>query len=94
MPGEPICPVSVGAVGSDTSTTVTPVVLAQFKVINDSCGHVAGDELLRQLGNCLLEKVRKVDTLARLGGDEFGVLLQHCSVEDATAVARELLRDR
>jgi len=66
--------------------------LDQFKVINDSCGHVAGDELLRQLGNCLLEKVRKVDTLARLGGDEFGVLLQHCSVEDATAVARELLR--
>ncbi len=68
------------------------VDLDQFKVINDSCGHVAGDELLRQLGNALLEQVRKGDTLARLGGDEFGVLLQHCSLEDATAVARELLR--
>ncbi len=66
--------------------------LDQFKVINDTCGHVAGDELLRQLGTSLLGNIRKGDTLARLGGDEFGVLLQHCSIEDATSVARELLR--
>jgi len=62
--------------------------LDQFKVINDTCGHVAGDELLRRLGNLLLDKVRKGDTLARLGGDEFGVLMQHCSIDQAERVAR------
>jgi diguanylate cyclase (GGDEF)-like protein len=66
--------------------------LDQFKIINDSCGHVAGDELLRQLGQTLQERVRSNDTLARLGGDEFGLLLHNCSLEDATAVASGLLK--
>ena len=61
--------------------------LDQFKVVNDTCGHVAGDELLRQLGEILQKQVRKRDTLARLGGDEFGVLMEHCSIEEATRVA-------
>ncbi len=64
--------------------------LDQFKVINDTCGHVAGDELLRQLGSLLMEKVRKTDTLARLGGDEFAVLLENCSAEQAYRVANKL----
>ena len=64
--------------------------LDQFKVINDTCGHVAGDELLRQLGQILLGAVRKRDTVARLGGDEFGLLLEHCSIERAREVADEL----
>ncbi len=66
--------------------------LDQFKIINDTCGHVAGDELLRQLSAVLREKVRKRDTLARLGGDEFGVLVEHCSLEQAQRVA-ESVRD-
>jgi diguanylate cyclase (GGDEF)-like protein/PAS domain S-box-containing protein len=65
--------------------------LDQFKVVNDTCGHVAGDELLRQLAQALIQKVRRRDTLARLGGDEFGVLLEHCPPEQANRVAHELL---
>jgi diguanylate cyclase (GGDEF)-like protein/PAS domain S-box-containing protein len=64
--------------------------LDQFKVINDTCGHVAGDELLRKLGAFLRAKLRKRDTLARLGGDEFGVLLEHCPFEQAERIADEL----
>ena len=60
--------------------------LDQFKVINDTCGHSAGDEMLRQLCSILLDTIRKRDTLARLGGDEFGVLMEHCSLDDAYRV--------
>lgn len=65
--------------------------LDQFKIVNDTCGHVAGDELLRQLTVLLQSKVRDVDILARLGGDEFGVLLENCPLEQAQIVA-DLLR--
>ncbi|MBZ0106357.1 MAG: EAL domain-containing protein [Sulfuricella denitrificans] len=65
--------------------------LDQFKIVNDTCGHVAGDELLRQLTVLLQSKVRDSDTLARLGGDEFGVLLDNCPLQQAEIVA-DLLR--
>lgn len=66
--------------------------LDHFKVINDTCGHDAGDELLRQLGRTLKERTAGADTLARLGGDEFAVLLRNCDLDQATAVARDVHR--
>lgn len=64
--------------------------LDQFKVVNDTCGHKAGDELLQQLASLMREKVRDRDILARLGGDEFGLLLEHCPLPKAEAIAESL----
>ncbi len=64
--------------------------LDQFKIVNDSCGHRIGDQLLKQVSELLSQCVRKRDTLARLGGDEFGVILEHCSVEQAERVAQQI----
>ncbi|CAN5285139.1 hypothetical protein BH24PSE2_BH24PSE2_16740 [soil metagenome] len=80
----------------ETSYAICYLDLDQFKIINDSCGHSAGDALLGQLGALLKSKIRWRDTLARLGGDEFGLLLQSCSLDEAMNTAemlREAVRD-
>ncbi|WP_158536996.1 EAL domain-containing protein [Dyella sp. AtDHG13] len=64
--------------------------LDQFKVVNDTCSHAAGDELLRQIGALFLSHVRATDAVARLGGDEFVVLLEDCASDDALAIAEDL----
>jgi diguanylate cyclase (GGDEF)-like protein/PAS domain S-box-containing protein len=65
--------------------------LDQFKIVNDTCGHFAGDELLRQIAARLKSKIRGADLVARLGGDEFGLLLYGCPIDRARSIAEELL---
>ena len=64
--------------------------LDRFKIVNDKCGHIAGDELLRQIAALLRQESRKRDTLARIGGDEFGLLMEHCSINQAQRVADKM----
>ncbi len=71
----------------EASYAICYLDLDQFKIVNDSCGHAAGDTLLAQLGALLKAKIRWRDSLARLGGDEFGVLLESCSLDEAMRTA-------
>ena len=66
--------------------------LDQFKIVNDSCGHLAGDALLEKVARKLRLKTRESDTLARLGGDEFGLILYSCSLEKAKLIAESFRR--
>ncbi len=67
--------------------------LDNFKIINDTCGHTAGDQLLKQITKILEEKLRRGDVLARLGGDEFAAILEGCPVDRATLIAKEICVD-
>lgn len=64
--------------------------LDRFKAVNDSCGHIAGDNMLREVANLIKEQVRDSDFVARLGGDEFGTLLIGCPLEKAQQIAADI----
>lgn len=66
--------------------------LDQFKVVNNTCGHIAGDELLKQLGARFRAILREDDSVARLGGDEFGLLLEDCSLAEAKGIAGKIIK--
>jgi diguanylate cyclase (GGDEF)-like protein len=66
--------------------------LDQFKIINDTCGHAAGDELIKQVSWLIRNELRRDDLLARLGGDEFGALLPHCPAQNAVVLAEAIRR--
>ncbi len=78
------------AVNASRRHALLYIDLDQFKVVNDTCGHAAGDELLKQLSGLLHSRVRGNDTLARLGGDEFGLLLENCSLDAAQQIAENI----
>ncbi|MBT8143906.1 MAG: EAL domain-containing protein [Gammaproteobacteria bacterium] len=78
------------AADNDAHYAFCHIDIDQFKMVNDTCGHTAGDTLLAQLGQLLKSKIRWRDTLARLGGDEFGLLLESCALDEAVDMAETL----
>lgn len=74
----------------DETHVVCYLDLDQFKIVNDTCGHVAGDELLRQVAQLIRAQLRAADVLARLGGDEFGLILESCPISRAQELSERV----
>ena len=77
-------------IGDDRQHALCYLDLDEFKLINDSCGHAAGDEFIRQITAVLVGKVRPTDIVARMGGDEFAILLTDCRSDRAATIAEDL----
>lgn len=78
------------AINENTSHMLGYIDLDQFKLVNDTCGHAAGDELLKQVSLLIKKLLRREDTVSRLGGDEFGLLFKYCSEEDGIRIADKI----
>ena len=78
------------SINEETEHCLCYLDLDKFKVVNDTCGHAAGDELLKQLADILRDNVRGSDILARLGGDEFAIILTQCKLEPAQRIAENI----
>jgi diguanylate cyclase (GGDEF)-like protein/PAS domain S-box-containing protein len=78
------------AVEDESEHALLYIDLDQFKLINDTCGHMVGDHLLQQVARLLGECVRMSDALARVGGDEFAIILEGCCMEQANLVAQKI----
>lgn len=75
---------------NDSYHALMYIDLDQFKLVNDACGHAIGDQLLQQVSKLLADAIRARDTLARLGGDEFAIILEHCTMDQASRVAQKI----
>jgi diguanylate cyclase (GGDEF)-like protein/PAS domain S-box-containing protein len=78
--------------GSQASHVMCYLDLDRFKVVNDTCGHLAGDNMLREVAALVKDAVRDSDTVGRLGGDEFGILLIGCPLDKARQIAEDVCR--
>ncbi|WP_031433615.1 diguanylate cyclase domain-containing protein [Methylomarinum vadi] len=79
-----------GARANNTRHVFCFLDLDKFKIVNDTCGHLAGDDLLRGIAGLLGKQLRQRDTLARLGGDEFGIIMEHCQLKQAREIAEKI----
>ena len=80
------------AQAGDVAHALCYLDLDHFKVVNDTCGHTAGDNMLREIASLIKDAVRDSDTVARIGGDEFALLLVGCPLEKARQIADNVVR--
>lgn len=76
----------------NTQHSICFLDLDKFKIINDTSGHAAGDEFLKQVSSTIQSLLRQTDVLARLGGDEFAILLDGCSINKAKNISNLIIK--